>query len=326
MAQSEFTLINRYFKRVFETHYADSVALGIGDDAALLNVAQGHQLVVSVDTLVSGVHFPENSNSFDIAERALRVNLSDLAAMAATPLWFTLALTLPKTWSQAIREDWVKGFSEGLASCAKQYSCHLVGGDTTSGALSVTIQVMGQVEKGRALRRDGAREGDFIWVTNSLGDGAGALAYLKGELTVGREHAEYFKQRFFKPVPRLFESALIKSYASSAIDVSDGLIADLNHICESSHVSAKIDVSSLPFSKALNAVDLKCARQWALSGGDDYELVFTVPAENMQSMKALQSKSKLHATVIGRMTAGGGVHCNLNGKEYKMESNGFEHF
>lgn len=334
MACGEFALIDRYFKNAFESCEANSVVLGIGDDAALLEVAENHQLVVSVDTLVSGVHFPENATPANIAERALRVNLSDLAAMAATPLWFTLALTLPKNWTPEAREDWVKDFSAGLFSCAKKYSCRLVGGDTTAGPLSITIQVMGQVVRGKALRRDGAQVGDFILVTHSLGNGAAALALLNDELSnelsnepsVTEKHSAYLTQRFYRPEPRLAESILVQPYASSAIDVSDGLLADLQHICEASDVAAELDVSSLPLSPALQAVNTERARHWALTGGDDYELVFTVSPEHMPSIAALQATGELQATVIGYITAGGGVYCELNGEEYSVESTGFKHF
>ncbi len=326
MATDEFSLINRYFKTPFAYDRNPSVVLGIGDDAAILELTEKHQLVVAVDTLVSGVHFPVEASPTDIAQRALRVNLSDLAAMAATPLWFTLALTLPKDWSPEYRESWVNDFASGLKACADQYTCHLVGGDTTSGPLSITIQVMGQVPCGQALRRDGAKVGDLVLVTHCLGDGAAALAYLQNELPLDDEHAEYLRQRFYQPEPRIAEAQLLQSITSAAQDVSDGLIADIGHICTASDVACEINIESIPLSDALKSCDLNVARQWALSGGDDYELVFTIAPENMQKMHDLQARGEVDATVIGRIITGAGVVCRLNESIYTPEFKGFEHF
>lgn len=327
----EFQLIKQFFQHeqadlLLEEKAQASVVLGIGDDGALLQVSQNKQLVVSVDTLVADVHFPADAKPDDIAERALRTNLSDLAAMGAEPLWFTLALTLPKN-SEYCGEEWLRGFSRGLFRTANQYEIVLVGGDTTSGPLSITVQVMGAVESHQALRRDGASIGDFICVTNYMGDGAAALAVIQNQLKLSNEHEHYLCERFYRPVPRLAEANLLRGIASAALDVSDGLVADLNHICESSDLGAVIDVENIPLSPALLALNnLQQARTWALSGGDDYELCFTVPPEKMPELAMLIAQAKIHATVIGEIVVGSGVHCELDGEPFELAQQGFQHF
>ncbi len=318
----EFELIRRFFQREQAETAATDVILGIGDDAALLQLPAGQQLAVSVDTLVAGVHFPLAGDAEAIAERALRVNLSDLAAMGAEPKWFTLALTLPD-----VSEDWLRAFSRGLFRAAAAFDCTLVGGDTTAGPLSITIQVMGAVTPHLALRRDGASPGDYILVTHYLGDGAAALAVLEQRLTLSDEHQHYLRERFYQPQPRLPEARLIRGLASAALDISDGLVADLGHICRASDLAAIIYVEDLPLSPALLALDdLAQARRWALSGGDDYELCFTVGAEQMSDIARLIAEGKLRATVIGKMVAGNGVYCELEGEPFTLDHTGYQHF
>lgn len=327
----EFELIQQFFQHeqadlLLEEKAQASVVLGIGDDCALLQIPANKQLAVSVDTLVADVHFPADAKPEDIAERALRTNLSDLAAMGAEPLWFTLALTLPKK-SDYVSEEWLRGFSRGLFRTANQYDVVLVGGDTTSGPLSITIQVMGAVESHKALRRDGASVGDFVCITNYLGDGAAALAVIQKRLAINAAHESYLYERFYRPVPRLAEANLLCGIASAALDISDGLIADLNHICEASDLGAVIDVENLPLSPALLAInDVQQARIWALSGGDDYELCFTVSPEKMPELAMLIAQEKINATVIGEIVAGSGVHCELDGEVFKLTEQGYQHF
>ena len=327
----EFELIQQFFQReqadlLLEEKAQVSVVLGIGDDCALLQVPANKQLAVSVDTLVADVHFPADAKPEDIAERALRTNLSDLAAMGAEPLWFTLALTLPKN-SEYVSEEWLRGFSRGLFRTANHYEIVLVGGDTTSGPLSITIQAMGAVESHQALRRDGASIGDFVCVTNYVGDGAAALAVIQNRLALNSDHEEYLRERFYRPVPRLQEAKLLQGIASAALDVSDGLVADLNHICEASDLGAVIDVENLPLSPALLAMNnLQQARTWALSGGDDYELCFTLSPEKMPELAMLIAQSEINATVIGEIIAGSGVHCELEGEAFELAVQGYQHF
>ncbi|MFO1388201.1 thiamine-phosphate kinase [Cellvibrio sp.] len=327
----EFELIRKFFQHeqadlLLEEKAQASVVLGIGDDCALLQIPTSKQLAISVDTLVADVHFPADAKPDDIAERALRTNLSDLAAMGAEPLWFTLALTLPKN-SEYLSEEWLRGFSRGLFRTANQYEIVLVGGDTTSGPFSITIQAMGAVDSQYALRRDGASVGDFICVTNYLGDGAAALAVIQNGLQLDETHEHYLRERFYRPTPRLAEVNLLRSIASSALDISDGLVADLNHICEASDVGAVIDVENLPLSPALLALnDVHQARTWVLSGGDDYELCFTVPPEKMPELAMLIAQEKINATVVGEIISGSGVRCELDGETYELDSLGYQHF
>lgn len=319
---SEFQLIQQFFQREQAEQPAEGVLLGIGDDCALLQIPAGKQLAVSVDTLVADVHFPRDADPELIAERALRTNLSDLAAMGADPLWFTLALTLPEA-----NEDWLRGFSRGLFKCARAYGIALVGGDTTSGPLSITIQVMGATQPQHTLRRDGANIGDFVLVTNFVGDGAAALAAIQNTQQFTDEHTDYLQQRFYRPTPRLAESALIRELASSALDISDGLVADLQHICDASDLGAVIDVENLPLSPALKSLNNDAqAYQWALSGGDDYELCFTVQPEKMADIAMLIAQGELQATVIGEMIAGGKVICEYEGEPFKLAKTGYQHF
>jgi thiamine-monophosphate kinase len=319
---NEFQLIKRYFESEQETSLSDSVVLGIGDDCALLATPPEQHLAVSVDTLVAGVHFPLDAPANLIAERALRTNLSDLAAMGADPLWFTLALTLPQA-----DEVWLKEFSQGLFACAREYDIQLVGGDTTSGPLSITIQVMGSVLNHFSLRRDAASKDDFILVTHCLGDGAAALAAIQNRETFNDEHKAYLLDRFYRPVPRFKESNAIRGIANAALDISDGLVADLQHICERSDLGATIFVEDIPLSPALQSLnDKQQAYRYALTGGDDYELCFTVAPEYMSRIAMLIAEQKLSATVIGRMCAGSSVECLWHGEDFPIAIEGYQHF
>jgi thiamine-monophosphate kinase len=319
---NEFQLIKHFFESEQEPSLSESVVLGIGDDCALLQMPLGKQLAVSVDTLVADVHFPKEAPANLIAERALRTNLSDLAAMGAEPLWFTLALTLPQ-----VDEIWLREFSHGLFACAREFNIQLVGGDTTSGPLSVTIQVMGSIENKSAMRRDAANADDFILVTNTLGDGAAALEVLQKKILVSEADQIYLEERFYRPKPRLMEAKLICEFANAALDISDGLVADLQHICERSDLGATIFVEDIPLSSALrNLQDQEQAYRYALTGGDDYELCFTVSPENMPQIAMLIAEKKLMASVIGKMHRGSTVRCELNGEEFPLIQSGYRHF
>jgi thiamine-monophosphate kinase len=269
---SEFDLIHKYF--TWDNPPAD-IAIAVGDDAAVLDIPDGKQLVTSIDTLISGVHFPEDTSPKSIGHKALAVNLSDIAAMGATPKWFTLALTIPE-----INETWLNSFSKGLKSLAHQHNCFLIGGDTTCGPLSISIQVMGLVDKGRALLRSGAKIGDKIYVTGSLGDASAGLKNIQGNLKLSKQDSEYCQQRLNDPTPRLVESDFIKSFATSCIDISDGLLQDLSHVLQASQVGATLNLSELPLSLALKGLDSDIATNLVLTGGDDYELLFTIPINN----------------------------------------------
>lgn len=327
---NEFEIIRRFFRREEVESPPKGVVLGIGDDAALLQPPANTQLAVTTDTLISGVHFPADANAEDIAERALRVNLSDLAAMGAEPLWFTLVLTLPSTSeevNEARTEEWLRDFSRGLFQVANEFNCALVGGDTTAGPLSICIQAMGAVAPGQALRRDGASAGDYVLVTHCLGDGAAGLAVIENRLRLDETHNEYLRQRYHRPSPRFKEAALLRGLASAALDISDGLVADLGHICAASDLAAQIDVEDLPLAPALLAMgNLDQARRWALSGGDDYELCFTVPESKMPELGMLIANGELKAKVVGQLMPGSGVQCLLEGEPFELQQTGYTHF
>ena len=256
----EFNLIDAYFNW---GNSPSDVAVPVGDDAAVINIPAHQQLVISVDTFISGVHFPENTPTKAIGHKALAVNLSDLAAMGANPKWFTLALTLPE-----VDKNWLAEFTQGLKLLADEHHCYLVGGDTTRGPLSITIQVMGLVDKGKVMLRSGAKAGDKIYVTGTLGDAA---------LGLQQPDNKFCKQRLDYPTPRVAESTLIKDYASACLDISDGLLQDLSHILKASNVGANLNLQDLPLSPSLSEIDRSEALQYALKGGDDYELLFTIP-------------------------------------------------
>ncbi len=319
MAMGEFELIRRYFQ---QESGAFGVVRGVGDDCALLSVPEGQQLAVSMDTLVGGVHFPPNADPELIAERALRVNLSDLAAMGAEPLWFTLGLTLPSA-----DEAWVQSFARGLLRVAADFNIALVGGDTTRGPLTITLQVHGSVAPGRALLRGNAAVGDWVYVTGSVGDGAAALAVIKKQLEVGKSAFNYFMTRYYRPEPRIAFGQKLQGLANAAIDISDGLVADLGHICEESVVGARIDLGKLPLSEPVRKlVSLDKGVQWALSGGDDYELCFTVPQARIGELERLIEQKRLQATHIGEITRGSGVTCFYKGREVPLKRQGYQHF
>lgn len=325
---NEFQLIQRYFREAAELQLLSpetGVLQGIGDDCAILQAPQG-ALALSVDTLVAGVHFPESASAEEIAERSLCTALSDLAAAGAKPLWFTLALTLPKN-SSLVTPEWLRAFSEALFLRANKHQIVLVGGDTTSGPLSISVQVMGDVAAHQTLRRDSANAGDFVCVTNFVGDGAAALALILGQKSANPPISEYLRNRFYRPEPRFKESSLIKSIATAALDISDGLVADLNHICEESDLGAVIYVEDLPLSPAVRALgSVEEQRRWALTGGDDYELCFTLPPEKMPELAMLVAQGNLQATVVGEMVQGAGVVCELHGEIYPLTQQGYQHF
>lgn len=293
----EFDLIARIRARA--AAIADGrgdIVLGIGDDAALLQVPAGQALVVATDTLNAGVHFPDDTAPADIGWKALAVNLSDLAAMGAEPAWCTLSLSMPVSDS-----DWLEAFLDGFLELAATHRVALVGGDTTRGPLSVCVTAHGFVEPARALRRDGARVGDDVWVSGTLGDAAGALLQWRaGEGSVARLRA-----RLDRPSPRVAFGMALRDIAHAAIDVSDGLLADLGHVCAASGTGADVEVEALPASPALRAA-FDDARRTALqaTGGDDYELCFAAPPGARDVVAAAARQAGVAATRIGRIVAG----------------------
>ena len=314
MGAGEFDLIARIRARVATR--AD-VVLGIGDDAALLAPPPGRQLVVTADTLNDGVHFPRGTSPADVGWKALAVNLSDLASMGAEPAWCTLSLSLPQS-----DPAWIEGFLDGFLALAGQHGIALVGGDTTRGPLSIAVTAMGLVEPGRALRRDGARVGDEVWVTGTLGDAAGGLALLD------REPVPALRARLDRPTPRVAAGRALAGIATACVDVSDGLLADLGHVCARSHVAARIDVDALPASAALMEVIGEADRiALQASGGDDYELCFTAPADAGADIGAVSAQLGLRITRIGRIVAGEGVHpVDAKSQPWSSPRRGYDHF
>lgn len=314
----EFELIRRYFAAAPCAQGREGVALGIGDDCALLQPAPGQQLAVSTDTLVCGVHFPASCDAFLLGQRALAVSGSDLAAMGAQPLGFTLALTLPNADAA-----WLDGLARGLSQMAGACDIALVGGDTTRGPLSLTLTVFGQLPAGQALTRAGARVGDLLCVGGSLGDGAGALPLVLGEVDEQGAHADYLLQRYWAPQPQLALGQWLRGRATAALDISDGLLADCGHIAAASGVCLQIDLPRLPLSPALLAMAADSALTCALSGGDDYRLAFTLPAEQRDALQSQWPEAK----VIGRVCAGQGVELlDAAGQVLQAPRAGYQHF
>lgn len=295
----EFELIARIRARAAGR---TDVVLGIGDDAALLQPPPGMQLAVAMDTLNAGVHFLPDTAPADIGWKVLAVNLSDLAAMGAQPAWCTLSLSLPDA-----DEAFVDGFLDGFLQLAALHDVALVGGDTTRGPLSVCVTAHGLVEPGTALRRDGARSGDEVWVSGTLGDAAGALAQWRA----GGDRDGALRMRLDRPTPRVALGRALRGIASTCIDVSDGLLADLGHVCGASGVGAEVDADALPASEALRAAfDAPHRRALQATGGDDYELCFTAPPSRRDAVQALAARLALPLMCIGRVVAGRDVGCD----------------
>ncbi|MFZ6647291.1 thiamine-phosphate kinase [Undibacterium sp. TJN25] len=327
---SEFDLIKHYFARPAATAAAaladPRIALGIGDDCALLNPSPGMQLAVSSDMLVSGRHFFADADPFMLGHKCLAVNLSDLAAMGAKPLAFTLALSLPEA-----KAEWLAPFSAGLLALADRYQCALIGGDTTKGPLNICITIFGEIPPGLALRRDAARVGDDIWVSGTLGDARLALAgYWKEHPDVirmeAREHVQA-AQRMHQPSPRIELGLALRGIAHATLDISDGLAGDLGHILERSGVGASLQLDALPAGPILSTQAPDIRRRYTLSGGDDYELCFTAPAENRAAVIAAGAASGTPVTRIGSIEQAAGLRLlDAAGQPVDMHIHSFDHF
>lgn len=324
---AEFDLIARIRARADALSRPD-VRLGIGDDCALLAVPQGQLLAVTTDTLVAGVHCPLDTAPADLGWKALAVNLSDLAAMSATPAWASLALTLPTP-----DPAWTDGFLDGLCALAAQHRVALVGGDTTRGPLSVTLTLHGLVPETLALRRRGARPGDAVWVTGTPGDAAGGLERLRLHRAEPGRHAwgridDWLRGRLDRPEPRVAAGLALRGLATACIDVSDGLLADLGHVLDASGVGAEIDLARLPVSPAL-AARFHGEERWALqlAGGDDYELCFTAPSSGEAAVAAALARAGASGQVIGRITAATGLRVrDPDGRPWTPPRTGYQHF
>lgn len=321
MSLNEFSIIERYFTRAT---CRNDVLLGVGDDAALLQVPHGMQLAVSVDTLIAGRHFPLDTHPTAIGYKSLAVNLSDMAAMGAKPAWVTLSLALPDS-----DEKFIEGFAKGFFALAQEYEVELVGGDTVRGPLACTVQIHGFIPAGGALLRSGANAGDYIYVTGSLGDAGAGLKLTQEGITVDDETAARLIRRLEYPSPRVTEGSSLRGIASSAIDISDGLLADLQHILESSGCAAELQLDAIPQSEALQhfSTDNTERLHLALSAGDDYELCFTVPPENVMELERVTAGWDCGVKRIGQIVEGEGIR--LLGAESEALHHivsGFDHF
>ncbi|MES2626475.1 MAG: thiamine-phosphate kinase [Pseudomonadota bacterium] len=326
MPLSEFDIIARYFQQAglcADVTHAN-IPLGIGDDCALLTVPTGYQMAVSMDVLVATVHFPLEANPALLAQRALAVNLSDLAAMGASPIGFTLGLTLP-----CAEESWLADFSQGLRLSAQKYGCPLFGGNLTRGPLQICIQVHGLVQTGKALLRSGAKPGDSVYVSGTTGRAGLALDWIGGALTTAtQEQIRELEAAYYLPEPRLKLGQALQGIASSAQDISDGLLADLGHIARQSDVQIVIEADVIPLATVL--LDFKSYEQallLALTAGDDYELIFTAPLNRHEDVISAAVSSGVNVTRIGSVSAGSGtLVLDAAGKSVQINEKGYDHF
>ncbi|RDH83720.1 MAG: thiamine-phosphate kinase [endosymbiont of Galathealinum brachiosum] len=320
---SEFDLINHFFKST-TVNRAD-VLLGIGDDCAILSPPDNKKLAVSTDTLISGVHFPESASAEDIGYKSLAVNLSDLAAMGAEPAWVSLAISLPEA-----NKVWLKNFISGFNELAEKFNVALIGGDTTQGPLSVTINVTGFVDPDKALKRSNASPGDFIFVTGDIGDAHLGLKSILNDNFNNRltnQQISYCEKKLNRPQPRFDAGNQLKTFSASAIDISDGLLADLSHICKASNVGAVLNIDKIPVSDALlNYYQDKPDWHSVLTAGDDYELCFTCPKSQSFEMQKIMKENNVTVSCIGEISENTEIICKLNNQKLDFEQTGYNHF
>ncbi len=330
----EFDLIDRFFKaegQSLSVNAYEAIALGIGDDCALLKPQNNQEIAITSDMLVEGRHFFAGSDPKLLGHKALAVNLSDLAAMGAKPIGFTLAIALPK-----VDETWLEAFSKGLFSLAEQYSCPLIGGDTTAGPLTISITALGIIPPEKAIRRSGAKAGDDIWVSGTVGDARLALAALRHEIPLPNEDLKRIEERMHQPTPRVQLGLQLRGIATAALDVSDGLLGDLSHILKQSQVDAEIHLDQLPKSVTLQKQDVSIQNQFAACGGDDYEICFTAATNNREQIRAISKSLDLPLTLIGTILPKKNIESKItlrdrSGKllsdaETAIYLNSFDHF
>ncbi|PPI87713.1 thiamine-phosphate kinase [Candidatus Pantoea edessiphila] len=322
MSLGEFDLINKFFnKKRYQCNYID---LGIGDDCALITLPENHVLAVSNDTFIANVHFLQNIRPSDLAYKALSVSISDLAAMGADPTCLTLSITLPK-----LNNSWLFSFSNNLFKLLDYYNMQLIGGDTNRGPLSLTFNVYGYIPKGFAIKRSGAKLNDLIYVTGTLGDSAAGLKLLQNHIKI--KNNKVYKsliKRHLRPIPRILQGQALRYIASSAIDISDGLISDLSHILKHSNCGAHINIENIPLSSDLiENFEFNQILYWALNGGEDYELCFTIPEINCEKLNIALNNFNVPYTCIGRIVhKSKGLIFFKNGKPLKFRNEGYDHF
>lgn len=317
--QSEFNLIKEYFTRP-----SKNADLGVGDDAALVSASPGHQLAISTDMSVAGTHFFNDCPPYFIGWKSLAVNISDMAAMGANPKWATLAIAIPD-----IDKAWLSEFSRGFFACADDFNVSLIGGDTTRGPLNISVQIMGEVPNGQALRRDGAKSGDEIWVSGSLGGAALAVHKIqKNTLDAKKPSDQSLVEKLQHPQPRINLGLALRGIAHSAIDLSDGLIADLSHILESSQLGAAIDWSKIPhFDSAPENLSVETIQTFALTGGDDYELCFTAPSNRHSDIINIGKSLGIPLSQVGIIKAIEGlIVLDDKNNPISIQGTGYDHF
>ncbi len=319
---SEFRLIQQYFHRA-----TSKTDLGIGDDAALIRVSQDHQLAISTDMLVAGTHFFQDAAPYDIGWKALAVNVSDMAAMGTQAKWATLTIALPE-----VNEAWLAEFSKGFFACAEQFNVDLIGGDTTRGPLTISVQIMGEVPTGQAIKRSGAQVGDDIWVSGELGNAALGLAQLQGKVKISEDELTICLNALHTPIPRSALGLALRGIATSCIDISDGLLADLEHILKASSLGATIDLEKVPCIEYFkNNLSNTAIQELLLAGGDDYELCFTAPKTKRETINTLSKQLDLPISNIGAIRLNTGrmdIDLQVNHQNNKIEllKQGFDHF
>ncbi len=321
MALSEFEIIRRFF-----THRAPGAVLGVGDDAAIVRARRGMEIIVSADMLVSGRHFFHDADPEQLGHKSLAVNLSDMAAMGAVPRWATLCIALPR-----VDARWLKAFMGGFMRLARRHRVDLVGGDTTRGPLAICVQIIGEAPAGSALRRDGARAGDDVWVSGVLGDAALALAACKGRIGLPAGERRALEKKLHAPAPRVALGMALRGVARSAIDISDGLIADLGHICERSQVSARVKLDRVPASATMRRyLDRPAGRAALLAGGDDYELCFTAGRARRDAVARIARRLRTRLTRVGAIVRSRGraavITVDAKGRPVRLRHAGFDHF
>lgn len=317
---AEFDIIAKYFTRPALVNLSQP-DLGVGDDAALISITPGYQLAISADMSVSGTHFFADAAPYSIGWKAMAVNVSDMAAMGANPKWATLSIALPE-----INEPWLSAFSQGLFACADRYGVTLIGGDTTRGPLNIAINILGEVPAGKALTRAGAKAGDDVWVSGVIGEAALWLQNRMGKLDLQAEDIANFAPAMHQPQPRVTLGLGLREIAHAVLDISDGLLADLDHILKASDKGAQLDWALLPKPQSITAISESALEQAVLAGGDDYELCFTVPAERRDEVIALANTIQVPLTRIGSITAEPGLIVRNGEARIELSHKGYMHF
>jgi thiamine-monophosphate kinase len=316
----EFELIKEFFTK--QAVKRKDVLLGIGDDCAVVASTKHHNIVITTDTLVAGVHFPLGTSAKAIGHKAVAVNLSDIAAMGAKPTWISLAITLPE-----VNDEWLREFCSGVFELCEFYNVQLIGGDTTQGPLSITITAQGLTPEDKHLSRSGAKAGDWLYVTGDIGDAALALKHIEDNVLTESDAIAQVQKKLDFPRPRVLAGQALREYASAAIDISDGLLADLGHICQASNVGANVVLDAIPLSDTMRKSQLfEDSIELALNGGDDYELLFTVSEDNKVGLEIALSHTSTTITCIGQINASQTISTTLNNKAVLIKGSGFQHF